>query len=384
MGDSYRVIVIGAGVNGLSTAWQLARAGAGPILLVEQFALGHARGSSHGKSRITRSSYHSPMYIDLVRHARAEDWPALERDAGEQLLYPTPGLFFGPDGELYRSFVEAVTTAGADVESISVVAARRRYPQFRFPDAAGVLEDRTAALVAAEATMMALARLCAWAGVEIRDGTPITELGIGADPLTVTTASGPLSAERVVVAAGPWSARLFPFLAKHVVPARQTVAYVDAGPVAADYRLGSLPVWVYLGAGDNDLWYGLPEFGRPGFKAARHVVSDRADDPDVILDEPDSAAIGEIRAFVATQFGLTDPVIAGSEHCFYSNTATEDFIIDFHPADDRVVIASGFSGHGFKFGPTTGRILADLALHGSSDVPAFAAQREVFRIPTRE
>ncbi len=380
MTERHAVVVVGAGINGLSTAWQLSRRGVGPVLVLEQFPLGHARGSSHGQSRITRSSYHSTVYIDLVRHAHSEDWPALETDAGEQLLHPTGGLFFGPDGEQYRSFAAAVTEAGVNVEEIAVAEARLRYPQFRFPDAIGVLVDHTAGLVAAEATLAALARLCRGAGVEIRDETPVLELGIGGDPLIVKTAGGVVEAERIVVAAGPWAPHLLPFLGARATPSRQTVAYWDAGADAADYRLGSFPVWVYLGAGENDLWYGLPEFGRPGFKAARHVVSATADDPDDPRDQADPVALEEIRDFVVEQFTVEAPVLVGSEHCFYTNTPTEDFIIDLHPEDERIVIAAGFSGHGFKFGPTTGRILADLALSGDCDLPAFAGHRDVFRV----
>ena len=93
-GNLYQAVVIGAGINGLSTAYQLLKRGLTKVALIEQFSLGHSKGSSQGLSRITRSTYSSSKFVEIIQTAHQEDWPALERDLDQQLLHPRPGCFF--------------------------------------------------------------------------------------------------------------------------------------------------------------------------------------------------------------------------------------------------------------------------------------------------
>jgi sarcosine oxidase len=150
-----------------------------------------------------------------------------------------------------------------------------------------------------------------------------------------------------------------------------------AGPPER-FMPGRFPVWCYLGEEPNGVVYGLPEFGREGIKVARHVTSGADDDPDRAPDGPDSAAIEWVRTFLETRFA--DPVerFVASETCLYTMAGSEDFILGLHPENPRVAIGSACSGHGFKFGPLTGRLLAELALHGRTEVPEFEAIRGRF------
>ncbi len=131
MGSHYDVIVVGAGAVGSAAAYHAAKAGQ-RVLLLEQFEIDHVRGSSHGASRITRTSYHDLGYARLAMEAQREEWPRLERAAGRPLVTPTPGLFFGPADGSVRAYADAVAAAGAPVDRIDVAQARRRFPQFRF------------------------------------------------------------------------------------------------------------------------------------------------------------------------------------------------------------------------------------------------------------
>src|SRR5512145_2160322 len=137
---AFGALVVGGGISGLATAWQLARRGVPRVALVERFRLHHDRGSSHGDGRITRTTYSDERYVRLVQVAHAEEWPRLEQDSGTRLLHPTPGAFFGPpEGDLDR-WARAVEAAGAPgVERISPEDARRRFPTFAFPDSHAVL-----------------------------------------------------------------------------------------------------------------------------------------------------------------------------------------------------------------------------------------------------
>src|SRR5262249_5802128 len=195
------------------------------------------------------------------------------------------------------------------------------------------------------------------------------------EPVVVDTDRGRLLAERVVVAAGAWVTAFVPALRGRVHVSRQHVGYFGAPPLRGSP--GAFPVWVYLGDAARGLFYGLPEFGRPGLKAARHGVSARDDDPEA-QPGPDPAEIARVRAFLSDQ--LTFPVgeALHAENCLYTNTPDEHFVIGPLRGHARVVVGSACSGHGFKFGRLIGRLLAELALDGRTTVPEFERCRDEF------
>lgn len=376
----YDALVIGGGINGLSACYHLARLGVRRLGLVERFHFGHDRGSSHSHSRITRSAYVNAHYVRLMQIAHKESWPQLERDAGEHLIYPTPGCFFGPPGGKYDRYAEAVKAVGVNVEAIAPDEARRRFPLFRFDDAEGVLHDFTAGLVAAEKTMCALVRVLRKQEVDLRDNTRVLDIDFSRSPIRVATERGTLEAERLVVTAGPWAAQLLPELKPRLTVARQTVGYFKLKGPSEQFQVGVFPVWGYLLDKGDVGYYGLPEFGQEGIKLARHIISGVDDDPDAVSSQTPQAALNDLQAFLQAQF--VPPVVhcTGWETCLYTNTATEDFIIDRHPDHANIAIGAGFSGHGFKFGPLTGRILAELALNGKTSLPEFEQARHLFAL----
>ena len=162
---------------------------------------------------------------------------------------------------------------------------------------------------------------------------------------------------------------MLPFLKPRLAVARQTVGYFVPPDNIDDYRPGRFPVCMYMGEEENDVFYVMPEFGRTGVKVARHVRYGRNDDPD---DPPDSVAqyrIDDLHRFMTMLFSARNWTLASAEHCLYTVSPNEDFIIDHHPENPRIAIGAGFSGHGFKFGPLTGRLLAELAWEGSYPYP---------------
>ena len=158
-GETFGALVIGGGINGFSALYHLQRLGAERLGLIEQFSIGHDRGSSHGAARITRSAYGEPEYVRLMQWVHAEEWPRLEKDAGRQLRYPNPGLFIGPPCEYFNKYIQAVQQEGVDVEAVTPAEARSLYPQFTFENVETALLDRTAAIVSAQETMESLASL---------------------------------------------------------------------------------------------------------------------------------------------------------------------------------------------------------------------------------
>ena len=382
-GTVFEALVIGGGINGLSAVYHFHRLGCKRIGLIERFRIGHDRGSSHGTSRITRSAYPDPGYVRLLKVVQGEEWPRLERDADRTLIHPSPGCFYGPPNGSFEEYARAVSQVDVAVEYLEVDEARRRFPMFRFENVEGVLHDRTSGLIAAGETISALQGLCHQYGTEVHEETQVLSVDPASDPIRVETNRGSFDAERLVITAGAWTSRLVPFLKQRTRVARQTVGYFKLAGEPEDYRLGRFPVWADLGYGRNTMYYGLPEFGREGIKVARHVIKECDDDPDEVGDKVDTIEIDRLRGFLEDTFVPPVERFVDSELCLYTNTETEDFFIDLHPENQRISIGAGFSGHGFKFGPLTGRVLAEMALKGKSSIPEFEEMRSVFAIDKR-
>lgn len=354
----YDVAIVGAGLHGLATAWHLARMGRSVVIL-EQFELGHRRGSSHGATRITRSSYSDAAYVELMRVARAEDWPRLVAEAGVPLITPCEGLFFGPPGGLFATFASQMY--GDEVELISRERARARFPLFTFADAPEVLVDRTAGVIDAEGTIAALTRLVRARGVEIFERCCVESVDRG-EPLSLETSIGAIRAHRAVITAGPWVNKLVPL---PVRPVRQNVGFYRFEGAA------TISPFCHLTA---PMHYGLPSRG--ALKAARHA-GEGDDDPSMVA-EVNARALTELSAFLAEQLVPAIGAPVASETCFYTVSPREDYVLDL--VEPRIAVGAGFSGHGFKLGPTSGRILAELVTEGKTTVEPFERRRAQFAI----
>jgi monomeric sarcosine oxidase len=375
---TYSLVIVGGGINGLCAAFHAIQRKISPVLLIDRFELGHDHGSSHGHSRVTRSAYVNEDYVRLMQVAHDLAWPELEGELGTQLIYPTEGCFFGPAKGKYESYLKAVTSVGIDCSEISVEEARKKYPQFRFANTPGVIVDRTAGLVAAQTTISSLTDYVR-ERIEVIENVQVSNIDLGSPAITLDTAAGKLSTEAAIVTAGPWAKQLLPELRPKVSIARQSVAYIKLDTSQEAHELGHFPVWGDLDRNDSVGHYGLPEFGRPRIKVARHVVSGRDDDPDK-PEGPSAEEIDELREFITDCFAPRLDEIVAFETCHYTNTENEDYIIDRHPENASCVIGSGFSGHGFKLGPVTGRTLVDLAIDGEPSIEAFVRAQGRFAL----
>lgn len=379
-GDTYDALVVGGGINGLSALYHLKRLGAARVGLVERFEIGHDRGSSHGAARVTRSAYVAPEYVRLMQWVHKEEWPRLEKDTGKKLVHSNPGIYTGPPCERYHSYVEAVAQEGVDVELLTADEARRRFPQFTFENAESALLDKTGGFISSVEAVESLAALARESGVQIHENTVVHGFDPAADPVKVETNRGTIETERLVVAAGAWAKELLPFLKPSLNIARQTVGYFTPEDDPDAYLPGRFPVWAYREQDENNLFYGMPVFGRAGVKVGRHLRVGVDDDPDNPPDAVDEEKIADVRRFMARFFTCKNWTLAGAEHCLYTNAPNEDFIIDLHPENPRIAFGAGFSGHGFKFGPLTGRLLAELALEGKISIPDAELARRLFSL----
>lgn len=363
-----RHLIVGAGAMGVAAAYHLARRGQ-PFLLVEQFALGHDRGSSHGEARITRHSYADPSYARLMPEAFRE-WRELEARAGQNLYLRTGGVSLGPPGELYVGQVAAsLDEIGCPHRFMTGKEWNAASPRFRVPDDyEAVFEPDAGMLLAAKAMALQvqLAQEMGGEHCEIWANEPVLGLDLDADRPTIHTLSHRVTADRLIVSAGAWCGRLIPELADRHRIERQQVLYFDP-PANGSYRPAHFPIFIFKGADDQPAYYGMPDISGQGVKIARHGG-------DVMDPDQDDRSIPEtyereIRDFLATCLpGLVDAPVLRSEICKYTVAPNEDFLVDFLPGRSDVIVASPCSGHGFKFSPLIGRILADLAVSGATDL----------------
>ncbi len=362
------VIVIGAGAMGTSTARHLAARGRS-VLLLERFDLGHARGSSGGPTRIFRLPYHNPSYTRLARRALGT-WRALEDESDETLLTITGGLDVGPVVPATAAVLDA---AGEPYELMTAEDVHLRWPALRLDPGAPAIYHAEAGVLRAETTVRAQARLAVAAGAELREGTTVEKIERAGDAVAVTTATGERwEAPAAVVTAGPWAG---PLLATAgidlpLVPSREQVSYFEL-PDPAD-----LPTLIDWNAERIEVPYAVPDPAEPGsFKAGFHRSGPVAA-PDG-AGEPDPSLVARAEAFAARRYPGARPT-GRTDTCFYTCTPDEDFAIG---CVGPIVVASPCSGHGFKFAPLFGEVLADLATGAqpSVDLSMFRVDRRALR-----
>ncbi len=348
------IVVVGAGIAGVATARALA-GHPGSVLLVEQFRLGHVRGSSHGTSRIFRLNYPDERFVRMAMAADAA-WRELESTSGEQLLDRVGCLDLGPTAQ---ENARALAACGVRYEQLTGEQVSARWPirleagetaVFQ-PDGGITFADRAHAALLGEARDR---------GVEVRDETPVRALAVDRGAVTVSLDRGELRARAVVVTAGAWAAGLLAGagIELPVVPTRETVVYVDlpgAERLPPVIDSGMLPVKGEGGiARVGQSAFSLAAPGR-GLKAGLHH-SGPAADPDA-EEDPDESVASWTARWVAGRFPEAGETLA-AETCLYTNTSDEEFVLERH---GRVVVGSACSGHGFKFAPIVGRTLAALA-----------------------
>lgn len=367
------VIVIGLGSMGSAAAYHLASRGA-HVIGLDRFTPPHTRGAHAGGSRIIRMTYaEGPAYVALLRRAYAL-WDQMSEAAGERLVTPTGGLFVGP--AMSATVAGALRSArehGLAHELLDAAEIHRRYPAFTPGDDDLAVYDEAAGIVTPEAAISALLRLGSEAGADLRYGRGAASWKATDTGVAVTLEDGSvLSADRLIVAPGGWAPGLLGFPIE--IQRRVQHYWLPTGP---GYAPGEFPVWIW----EDDAKvaaYGMPEFGPDRWvKAAFH----HADDPASASEGAAAPVPGEeepVRSWLRGRIpGIATAAYAGGKQCLYALTPDENFIIGRHPECDRVAVAAGFSGHGFKFVPVVGEILADLStgVAPSYDLSLFSPDR---------
>jgi monomeric sarcosine oxidase len=365
-------IVVGAGVFGAWTAWNLQRRGH-KVLLLDAWGAAHARSSSGGETRLIRTEYAgNALYTRWAWESLAE-WHALSRRHDSPVFHETGALYIYPEDTAQIDRSIAIQRAlGIPIEKITAAGMARRWPQINFDGiAVGVMQPTMGALTARRSVQ-------ALVGEFVKAGGGFRQFAV--DPprserasLEAITGTGgeTLRADRFIFACGPWLPKLFPdVVGARIVPTRQDVFFF--APAAGDTRFESahLPAWVDVSS--KDLHYGFPDIEARGFKIALDAHGP-AFDPDTTDRRITDQALADVRAYLARRFpDLAKRPLAESRVCQYENSDNGHLLIDRHPAWANSWIVGGGSGHGFKHGPAVGRYVADLVLGTGKAEPDFA------------
>lgn len=371
MTDRYDAIVIGVGTMGSAACYQLARRGA-RVLGLDRFDIPNTMSSHHGHSRMFRIAYFEhPDYVRLLQRAYVL-WRELEAASGQSIFHEVGALYVGrPSSELVSGSIAAARQYDLPHEVFGKDELHRRYPQFRVPDDSIAFFESQAGYVIPEKAVSANATLALRHGAVLKGHHRV--LGWSADDkgVAVTTTETIFYADRLVVSGGAWSAGLLGDLAPPLAVTRQAMGWF--WPRRPElFAEGRLPCWGIDLAPPEEyrgVHYGFPMTpDHPGFKAALHWPAEEAD-PDTLDREPRPDDEQAIRDGLTRYLPDADGPLINLRVCCYTNTPDGHFILDGHPHHDRVTIACGFSGHGFKFAPVIGEALADLTINGETDPP---------------
>ncbi len=370
----YDAIVCGLGAMGSAALYELSRRGK-RVVGIDRFTPGHDRGSSHGATRIIRLAYFEhPSYVPLLRRAY-ELWRALEAAAGRPLLHITGIAEVGsPDGTLVQGTLAAARQHTIPHEVLAALDLMQRYPAFRLPPHFIGVVQPDGGFVEAEASIHAMLTLAQKLGAEVRSGEMVCAVEPRASGVRIVTEHGTIDADIAIVAFGPWTKTLLPSLPAPLDVTRQVMGWF--APIEPEkFAPGRFPVFLIEGA--HGVHYGFPPFDGSGVKIAKHHHCNETVDPDTHDRRVSAKDEALMRAAVAEHLpGANGPMI-DARTCLYTVTPDGDFLIDRMPGTPQVIVASPCSGHGFKFAPVVGEILADLATIGTTrhDISRFRLGR---------
>ncbi len=365
---TFDVIVLGLGAMGSAAAYHLAQRGT-HVLGIEQFTTPHDKGSSHGGSRMIRQAYfESPDYIPLVLRAY-ELWRKLEADSGMRLLNITGGLILGAaDGELVQRSTAAARQHQIPFDVLDRAQANRRFPAVELhPAEVAVLEPHAGYLLPEECIRAHLG-VATGAGAELHFEEKALSWTVQDGRVKVRTDRATYEGGRLIITAGPWANdvlnQLFPLRVT-----RQVMAWIQPRGGVEPFVPEKFPVFL-SDLGDGRPAYGFPAIDGPagGVKTAIHG-SEAICTPDTVDRTIHDSDLLELKEKVRRRMPSLDGEVLQAQTCLYTMTPDEHFVIGAHPRNAACTVACGFSGHGFKFAPVVGEILADLSTAGVTSHP---------------
>ncbi len=358
-----QIAVIGLGATGSAALCQLARRGVRAIG-IEQFEIGHDRGSSHGATRMIRlAHFERPSYVPLMRRAYAL-WHELEERVQQKLLHITGIAEIGPPtGEVVRG-TRAGANADLPCEALDAASLMRRYPAFKIPKSFVAIFQPDGGVIEASAALAANIAVAKENGADVRTGEKVIAVEPAGGVVRVVTDRGTIAADFAIVAAGPWLSGLFPELRLPLTVTRQVVGWFEPQQ-PEQFAASHFPAFMF--ESEYGHHYGFPAYGDKGIKFAKHHhlgEAVHAESYKRTISAQDEAAIREP---LAQYLPAANGPLRAAETCLYTMTPDNTFVIDRVPDFPQIVVASPCCGHGFKFSPVVGEILADLVTRGATE-----------------
>lgn len=352
------IVIVGAGIVGLSTAYSLLTRGIRKVTVLEQSVVDHARSSSHGFSRLLRYEYGPDAFYSNMVNLSLKRWRKLQEVAGHTFYTPTGVLMLGNENDSFtREAYHIVRGLGLPIETLSRTDCNLRFPQYETQPYDMLCYNQEGGILHASTCLQSLRDLVLVLGGEILESCRVTQLSSDNQlhPVRLRLNSGTeIMADRVVLATGSWIHRL---LAELHLPVRMTRQYMlyFAGLPTSLFGIGTFPAFI-----SEDL-YGFPiHRGSNGWlKATSHQFGVSVDPNEIT--PLDQRVISHIKQQLCELLPeLYNAELVSIESCMYDVTPDEDFILDRLPSDPRVIFATGLSGHGFKFGLLLGELLCSL------------------------
>jgi len=360
---TYDVAVVGAGVFGAWTAYQLQRSGK-RVILIDAYGAANSRSSSGDESRIIRMGYGPDEIYTRSAQRSLRLWLELFARVDQRLFHRTGVLWLAHEDDPYPvQTAETLQRIGIPFERLTAAEVSRRYPQIGLERISWAMLEPDSGVLSARRAVQAVTFAATKTGVEYLQDAVKTPAGSGSLN-EITTASGQcISAGQYVFACGPWLPKIFPeLLANRIHPTRQEVFYFGTPAGDRSFAAPALPTWIDF----KDEAYGLPDTEGRGIKIAidRHGSEFDPDTGDRVVT---SEGLAEVRRCLARRLPeLKDAPVTETRVCQYENTSNGDFLIDLHPDFDNVWLVGGGSGHGFKHGPVVGEYVA-ARVEGSSE-----------------
>jgi monomeric sarcosine oxidase len=365
---TYDVAVLGMGTMGSASVLELRRRNVS-VIGFDQFAPPHAYGSHSGATRVFRlAHYDNPKYVPLAKRA-GKLWDSLSVEVGKSLVNRIGLLKMGPETDgLISGIRKSSEEFQIPVERLTASEVGYRYPAFRIPDQYVGYLEHTAGWIDVPAAITGMQNRARDLGAELCLNHRVDSWESDGRVARIKLEGREVIAEKIVITAGAWTTQLLQGLNLPIHLVRKAFLFFD--PLEPEkFSDRAIPLFGF----PSNIFYAFPNIGGMGVKVAEHLGGERVDRPDAPSEEENYASILE----TVTRYM---PALAGPrpgdisrisriDTCLYSLTPDENFILDLHPEFPNVVFAGGFSGHGFKFTPVIGEVMADLALEGSTRLP---------------
>jgi sarcosine oxidase len=383
---NYDVIVIGLGAMGSAAVYQLSKRNV-KVLGIDQFSPPHALGSTHGETRVTRKAIGEGAEFVPLTLRTYEIFEEIEVETNADLLTKTGGLIISKtsgNAALHGNsgFIETtVATAqkfGIKHRILSAEEIAKEFPQFILDgEETGYFEDEMGFL-RPENCVAAQLQLAGKQGAEIRRNERVLEIKHNENSVEIITEKGIYHTEKLIISAGAWVKDFIEKPKQDLFKIyRQVLYWFDVAENYENFKVGSFPVFIWeFGRWENDFVYGFPtiEGENGGFKIATETYLETTN-PDKANRQVSQKEVDEIyEKYVANRIKGVSRNTVKTATCLYTNLPNAKFLIDYLPENERIIIASPCSGHGFKHSAAIGEVLAELATEGKSkiDISAFS------------